>query len=86
MRICMKVRGAGMLSRTKKKYSFWAMMWYELKFSFKYCPVLMLSEIILSTLHGISLVVVTYMTQYFFDTVVDVVNGNTVAIERLSNE
>lgn len=60
----------------KSKISFWQMIVFETKFCFKNCPKLMGAEILASALHGISFVAVTYMTQHFFDVVVDAVDKN----------
>lgn len=62
--------------KLKSKTTFWKMIAFELKFCFKHCPKLMISEILASILHGASFVFVIYMTQYFFDVVVDAVDKN----------
>lgn len=58
----------------KKRFSLFKMSSYELKFSFKNCPFLMIAEISACILHGLSFVVVIYMMQLFFDTIADAVN------------
>lgn len=57
----------------KTKVSFGKLLSFEIKFCFRTCPFLMCGEIIASVVHGLSFVLVMYVTQLFFDKVADAV-------------
>lgn len=59
----------------KKKTSFGKLLGFEIKFCFRTCPFLMWGEIFASIGHGLSFVLVMYVTQLFFDKIVETVNA-----------
>lgn len=81
MQRCMKVKGVGMVNR--KKTSFWKLVSFEAKFSFKTCPFLMFEEILACIGHGSSFVLVMYVTQKFFDDIVKAIDSNGTFVDVL---
>lgn len=75
MQVCMKVKGVGMVN--KRKTSFGKLLKFEIKFCFKTCPFLMWGEILASIGHGLSFVLVMYMTQMFFDKIALAIKSNS---------
>lgn len=63
---CIKVKRGGMVKQ-ENNVSFWKMLKFEFKLCFGNCPFLMTGEAIASVIHGLSIVSITIVTQWFFD-------------------